>query len=118
MSHPKTEEKIIFMEPLFASAETFGKTSLEIIKFKTIDKTAGVVSTLISRGAAVLVFAMFTIIVNIGIALWLGDLLGKPYYGFLYVAAFYGLLGVVLYFFTHAWVKKNISNSIITQMLN
>jgi hypothetical protein len=70
MSHPKTEDKIIFMEPLFASAEKFGKTSLEIIKFKTLDKTASVVSTLISRGAAVLIFAMFTIIVNIGIALW------------------------------------------------
>src|SRR5688572_4860916 len=67
------------------------KNQSELIKLKTLDKTAGAVSTLISRGAAVLIFSMFTIIVNVGIALWLGDILGKTYYGFFCVAAFYGI---------------------------
>jgi hypothetical protein len=118
MAQQIEEDKIRFMEPLFARAEEFGKTSLELIKLKTLDKTAGVASTLISRGAAILVFSMFTVIINIGIALWLGDLLGKSYYGFFCVALFYGIMGIVLYFFTHAWLKKNISESIITQILN
>lgn len=118
MSELKAEDKIIFMEPLFARAEEFGKSSLELIKLKTLDKTADVVSTLISRGAAILILSMFTIIVNVGIALWLGDLLGKSYYGFFCVAGFYGLIGIILYFFTHTWMKKSISESIITQVLN
>lgn len=118
MPQPIAEDKILFMEPLFTRAEQFGKTSLELIKLKTIDKTADVASTLISRGAAVLILSMFTIIVNVGIALWLGDILGKSYYGFFCVAAFYGVVGIILYFFTHKWIKKSISESIITQMLN
>jgi Na+/melibiose symporter-like transporter len=118
MTDSKAEDKIIFMEPLFARAEEFGKTSLELLKLKTLDKTAALVSTLISRGAAVLILSLFTIIVNIGIALWLGDVFGKSYYGFFCVAAFYGIIGLILCLFTHKWVKKSISESIITQMLN
>lgn len=118
MLDQKTEDKVAFMEPLLIRAEEFGKTSLELIKLKALDKTAGVISTFISRGVAILVLSMFTIIVNVGIALWLGDLLGKSYYGFFCVAAFYGILGVVLYFFTHTSLKKSISDSIVSQMLN
>ncbi len=117
MTQP-AENKIMFMEPLFVRAEEFGKTSLELIKLKAVDKTADVASTLISRGAVVLTLSMFTIIVNVGIALWLGDILGKSYYGFFCVAAFYCVLGVILYFFAHNWIKRSISGSIITQMLN
>lgn len=118
MSQPTSEDKIMFMEPLFARAEDFGKTSLELIKLKTIDKTADVASTLISRGSAVLILSMFTIIANVGIALWLGDTLGKSYYGFFCVAGFYAIVGIILYFFAHKWIKKSISESIITQILN
>lgn len=117
MTQP-AENKIMFMEPLFARAEEFGKTSLELIKLKAVDKTADVASTLISRGAVVLILSMFTIIVNVGIALWLGDILGKSYYGFFCVAAFYGVIGIIVYFFAHNSIKRSVSDSIITQMLN
>jgi len=112
------ENKITFIEPLFEKAEAYGKTSYELIKLKAVDKTAEVVSTLVSRGAAILVLSMFIVIVNIGIALWLGDLFGKSYYGFFCVAGFYAIIGGVLYFFLHNRIKKNVSNSIISQMLN
>ena len=118
MSETKIEDKATFMEPLFAKAEAFGKTSLELLKLKALDKTAEIVSTFISRSVAILVLSMFTIFANIGIALWLGDVLGKNYYGFFCVAGFYGVIGIILYFFTHATLKKSISESIISQMLN
>ncbi len=112
------EDKLNHIEPLFERAEEFGKTSLELIKLKAMDKTAEIVSTSVSRGAVILFFSMFTVIVNIGIALWLGDILGKSYYGFFCVAGFYGVIGSVLYFFMHDWIKKRVSNSLISQMLN
>jgi hypothetical protein len=112
------EDKIIFIEPLFERTEEYGKTSYELFKLKALDKTAGVLSTFISRGAVVLALTMFIVIVSIGIALWLGDLLGKSYYGFFCVAGFYAIIGGVLYFFMHNKIKKRISNSIISQILN
>ncbi|OFY91885.1 MAG: hypothetical protein A3K10_05805, partial [Bacteroidetes bacterium RIFCSPLOWO2_12_FULL_31_6] len=86
------ENKIVFIEPLFERAEAYGKTSYELIKLKAVDKTSDVLSTFVSRGAVILVLSMFIVIVNIGIALFLGDLLGKSYYGFFCVAGFYGII--------------------------
>jgi len=112
------ENKIDFIEPLFESAKDYGTTSYELIKLKAVDKTADVVSTFISRGAVVFVLSMFMIIANFGLALWIGDLLGKTYFGFFCVAGFYLLAGALLYFFMHKKIKKHVSDSIILQMLN
>lgn len=112
------ENKMTFIEPLFERAEAYGKTSYELIKLKAVDKTSEVVSTFVSRGAVILVLSMFIVIVNIGVALFLGDILGKSYYGFFCVAGFYGIIGGVLYFFLHDRIKKIVRTSIITQMLN
>ena len=112
------ESKIIFIEPLLEKAETYAKTSYELIKLKAIDKTADITSTLVSRGAVVLVLSMFIVIINIGVALWLGDILGKTYYGFFCIAGFYAIIGGILYYFMHNTIKKRVSNSLISQMLN
>lgn len=112
------EDKINFIEPIFERAEEYGRTSYELFKLKALDKTAGIVSTTVSRGSVVLILSMFIILVTIGVALYLGDLLGKSYYGFFCVAGFYAIIGGVLYFFMHNWVKKRVSNLIISTVLN
>ncbi|MBI3520870.1 MAG: hypothetical protein HY062_16145 [Bacteroidetes bacterium] len=112
------DDKATFIEPLLLKAEAYGKTSYELIKLKTIDKTSDVLSTGVSRGIAILAFSVFLVMVNIAIALWLGDILGKSYYGFFCVAGFYAVCGLILYFFMHNWIKERISNSIISQLLN
>ena len=60
---------------------------------------------------------LFTIFFNIGMALWLGDLLGEVYYGFFIVAVFYLVVGVILYFFLRKWIKGPVSKLIITEAL-
>ena len=112
------EDKIHFIEPLFERAEAYGKTSLELFKFRASNKIADVVSTFVSRAAVVIVFSMFIVFANIGVALWLGGLLSKSYYGFFFVAAFYGVIGSILYFFMRNCIKKRVSNSIISELLN
>ncbi|MEX2485396.1 MAG: phage holin family protein [Brumimicrobium sp.] len=106
------------IESLFEKTKNYGKTSYELYKLKTISKTAEVVSTFVSRAAVVLVLFMFLVFASFGLSLWLGELLGKPYLGFLCVAAFYILLGVVLYFILHRFIKRKISNSIISEIFN
>lgn len=112
------EDKMIFVEPLFERAEAYGKTSLELIKLKALNKITEVLSSGVSRGIVVIVISMFLVFSSIGLALWLGDLLGKSYYGFFCIAGFYGILGVVLYAFMHKWMKKCVSNSLVSQLLN
>jgi hypothetical protein len=106
-----------FMGPLLQKAEDYGKTSFELLKLKALDKSAEVSSSVISRLLFAITLTFFFLILNIALALWLGDILGKSYYGFFIVALFYGILTAVL-FFLHRFIKARVSNSIITQMLN
>lgn len=112
------EDKINFLEPLIERAKEYGKASCELYKLKILDKIASTVSSYISRGIVVIVLFLFLATLNIGVALWLGDLLGKLYYGFFCVAGFYGIMGGIIYFCMHEWIKKRVSNSIVLQMLN
>ena len=111
-------ESANIIEPLLQRAEEYGKTSYELIKLKALNKTADVTSTLISRGAVVLAISIFIVLVNIGLSLLLGDILGKAYYGFFCVAGFYALTGFILYYFLHDTMKKRIGNSLIVQMFS
>lgn len=99
------------------SIEAYSKTTLELSKFKALNITTHVVTTMISRLSVIIIAALFALVLNIGIALWLGELLGKNYYGFFIVALFYLIAAIVLHFFLHNWIKKPVSDLIITQAL-
>jgi hypothetical protein len=102
---------------LFERAEDYGKTTLNLFKLNAIDKSADVVSSLAS-GLAVIMTVVFSVsIISIGIALWLGKLLGDTFYGFFIIGGFYALLAILLQIFRHQWLKYPVSNSIIKQML-
>ena len=111
----KMEPKKKFIDPLFEKTEAYTKTSFELLKLKALDKTADVTSTFISRSLFVLVISIFVITLNIAIALWLGDLLGKTYYGFLIVAGCYALAAVIL-LTLHPFIKTRTNNTIIRQL--
>jgi uncharacterized protein YqhQ len=111
------ETKTTFMEPLIERIEAYSNTTIELAKLKTIEKTADVSSTFISRLLLVIAISAFAFMLNIAVALWLGEVLGKNYYGFIAVGAFDALLALVLYIM-HTYIKSNINNSIIKQLLN
>lgn len=112
------EDNASLIGTLFEKAEHYAKTSAELFKLKTIDKSADVISTLTARLAVVSFITLFFLILNIGIALWIGEMLGKTYYGFFIVAGFYALAGIVFYIFRNKWIKTPLRNSIIAQALN
>lgn len=113
---PKAKENIVdSIESLLESAADLGKTSYDLAKLKTIDKTSGVVSSLILHAVVLLVLMSFLLFLNLGLAFLLGEILENTFYGFLVVSAFYGIVGLVLHFFLHDRIKKNISDYIIKQ---
>lgn len=101
----------------FERVEEYGKSTMELLKLNAIDKSADVVSSLVSRLAVLMTLALSIIIINIGIALWIGKELGETYYGFLIIGFFYTMVTLLLHMFRNQWVKNPISNSIIKQML-
>jgi len=102
---------------LFERAEEYSKTSLKLFRLNAIDKSADIASSLVSRLAVIMTVVFSVLIGSIGVALWLGKLLGDAFYGFFAVGAFYALLALLLHLFREQWLKYPVSNSIIKQML-
>lgn len=105
------------IEPLLHTLESYCKKSLKIVELKAIEKTALISGVLISRFLLIIVLSFFMIAINIALALWLGELLGKNYYGFLLIGFFYAIIAIIL-FYMHPLLKQRIGNFIITQLLN
>lgn len=111
------DEQSGLIDSLIEKVEQYGKTTIELLKLKTLDKSSDVASNLISW-LIVFVFAvLFFLVLNIGIALWIGELIGKSYYGFFAVSGFYALLALIFYVFRKQLVKDPLHNSIIEQVL-
>jgi hypothetical protein len=81
------EEKSQVFETLIERATDYGKTNLELLKLKAVDKTSDVVSTVIPDSFVFVMIATFMLLV------------------------------AVIHFFLHKWIKKVISNFIIKQLL-
>ena len=111
------EDKSTLIESLFEKSEAYAKTNLDLFKLKAIDNTADVVSTVLSKLVFYVVVLVIILSVNTGLALWIGELVGKLSYGFFIVAAFYVLVALLLYF-VPGLIKSPVNNSLILKMLN
>jgi phosphoglycerol transferase MdoB-like AlkP superfamily enzyme len=112
------EDNTKLIETLIEKATDYGKTSFELAKLKTLNKTSDIASSLIPHSIVFVFFASFLIFVNFGLAFWLGEILGNTYYGLFIIAAFYLIAALVLHFFFHKRIKTLIWNFIIKQALN
>lgn len=111
------DDKTTPIEALFDKAEAYSKTTLELMKLQVIDKSAEAVSAFIEKSVILLAFVFFALMLSTGLALWLGELLGKNYYGFFAVAGVYAVLILLLFVFRQQWIQFPVSNAIISQML-
>ena len=104
-------------EPLLKKIEQYVKTSLKLYKLKSIDKITALFADLIFQCVALLVFSVFVIFLNIAISLWLGEILGQMYFGFLSVALLYGLIWIFVLIFKKT-LKNRISDVAIQKIIN
>ena len=111
------EDNVKLIEALLEKAVDYGKTTYELVKLKALDKSSDVASSLIPHTAVFVLIASFLLLINFGLAIWLGEILGRIFYGFFVVGAFYAVISVVIRFLMHKWLKKVIRNYIIKQAL-
>ena len=105
------------VESLWEQTEDYGKTSYQLSKLKVLESCILIVTSLVAKVGVILVASLFVLVFNIGIAFLLGDLLGKVYYGFFIVAAFYFFAAIILHLFLYKWIKNPVSDLIINQVL-
>ena len=70
------EENAKLLETLLERATEYGQTSIDLVKLKTLDKTTDIVSSFIPLSVVILFIVSFLLFLNLGIAFWLGEILG------------------------------------------
>ena len=101
------------IEAIWETAGEFVDTRIDLFKLQAVKKSSDIVSSIASRLVLVVIVILFITILNIGIALILGEWLGKNYYGFFALAGFYLIAGLIFNSFKSKWVKKPVGNYII-----
>ena len=112
------QDKINTVEALFEKTTDYVESRIELVKLQAVNKVTDVVSSLVSRLIIMIIVVLMIVVLNTGIAIWLGEVLGKMYYGFFCVAGFYLLLVIVLGLGRRNWLKKPVSNKLVRKMLN
>jgi hypothetical protein len=106
-----------FIELLLERIVQFGQLNIDLFKLKFLDKASFLIANLIARFLLWTMVSLFTICLSIAVALWLGDILGKNYYGFFIVSLFYGLIAIFIWLLQSA-IKLRVSNWIIAKIFN
>ena len=107
----------IALQSLFEKTDEYRKTTVELLKLKSVDTLTDVVSSFVAQLSILVVIIFLAFLLNIGVALWIGAILGAAYYGFFIVAGFYAFLAALLHYFGSSWIKKTLSNFLIIHIL-
>ena len=98
---------------LFNKASDYFETNVELYKLKALHKTADIASDVIAKLLMIVVFFIFFILLNIGIAYFIGSLIGHTYIGFFILSALYLIIGLILKSNSNNWVKIPTTSMII-----
>ncbi|WP_310556960.1 hypothetical protein [Flavobacterium sp.] len=101
------------LETLFEKTTVYVKTSIELYKLEAVSCLANIISSIAVRLIVFFVFVLFSFFLNIGMALFLGEWLGKVYYGFFAMALIYIFLAILFLLFQNQLIKNPICNFII-----
>jgi energy-coupling factor transporter transmembrane protein EcfT len=105
------------VESLIDRVKSYVETRIDLLRLKAIDKSSSFLSLLIAMLIVILVAFISIMLLSVGIALLLGDLLGKSYYGFFIVAGLYLITGLFLFSSHEKLLKSPIANSMIKKLM-
>lgn len=102
---------------ILSKIESYIKTSLDIVKLQTIDRTADILSSFVSGIVLLMIVGTFLLSLNIGLSLWIGKLLGESFLGFLLVSFLYLIIGIVVWFLRERTIEEPVSKHLLKRLL-
>ena len=106
------------VESLFDKLKDYLDTRINLLKLKAIDKSSGFASSLLTIIIVAILGIFCLVLINIGLALLIGECLGHYYLGFLIMAAVYILLAIIIYKCRNKWLKNPIASLMIKSLLD
>lgn len=111
------DENTLNIGAIFDKLADLIEARLELARLKGINAISDIASSSIAS-IVFLALCFFTfLLLNIGIALFIGTVMGGAYYGFFIVAAFYSLTAIIYKLVFSKITRKAIRNFLIKKLL-
>jgi Putative Actinobacterial Holin-X, holin superfamily III len=104
------------VEELADNAKEYVNTRIESLKLNAVEKSSVIIANGVARIVVAIVFIFFIALASIALSLVLGEWLGKIWAGFLVVACFYLLLGIIIWFARGKLIRVPVMNALIQQL--
>jgi len=111
------DSNLMLLNSLLERAIEYWKTSFELLKLKALEKVTGVISSILTDLLFYVIITVFMVFLSMGFSFWLGEILGKIFYGFFIVAAFYGVLALFIHVFMRKLVSRILGNYVVKKIL-
>lgn len=105
------------IELLYEKAKKYVDVNIQLVKLHGVDKIADLISSVLSWAIISMIVAMFILLASISLSLYLGELFGETYLGYLAVSGFYLLLFILLILTRSSIIKIPITNLVIAKLL-
>jgi hypothetical protein len=110
-------EPEISIKSLLEKSQDYLETKIEIARLKTISKSSDILSTIVVLISVIILGILFFLFICIGLALWIGHLVGYAFGGFFIMGGFYGIVLLLIYLFREKWIKAPVTNVLIKKLL-
>ncbi len=105
-------------ESLLSQAREYADSRIALLKLKSADKISDSASDVGSALVIMLFIVIFLLVLTVGLALLIGEWLGKTYDGFFVMAGVYGIAGLIAITNRKKLIKMPICNFVINKILN
>lgn len=87
------------LSDLVSSIRRYIEIHITLLKLEVMEKSARIVSLTIAAVFLLTLLMLFLLFLSLAAAMWLGDIFGDPALGYLSVAGFYFLAGIIIFVF-------------------
>lgn len=110
------EQTFTKAEELVAHLKEYANNRADQIKLSTSEKTAKLLSWLIAVGVIVVLVVFFILFAGIALSIYMGEVLGAAYWGYLFTGGVLLLLALLLWSFRARLLQYPIMNAMIQQL--
>lgn len=103
-------------EELAGNIKAYINNRVNAAKLSIAEKTSALIANLAAGALAVFVFLLFVIFGGISLSFGLAEWIGKTWAGFLIVAFFYLLLGIIVWKLRKRIIQLPVMNALIQQL--
>lgn len=104
------------IEQIYERVEQYVLTTVELYKLKALQKLAETATSIVTSLMMVIFGLFFLVFVSIGLAVYLGEVLGKMHFGFMIVAGIYLIFTLIVYALRAKVLKDKVSTYIVRKI--